>query len=65
MDNVIIGKRITFGAAIGGLVAFAAYVWNLKNPDAQLSVPAVQGLTTALIAIGQVIIVNKLGVTTK
>ena len=65
MNQIIIGKRITFGAAVGGLVAFAAYVWNLKNPEAQLSVPAVQGLTTALVAIGQMVIVNKFGVTIK
>ena len=65
MDNIIIGKRITFGAAVGGLTAFVAYVWNMLYPDAQLSAAAVQGLTTALVAFGQLVIVNKLGVTTK
>jgi len=65
MDKIIIGKRIAFGTAVGGIVTFAAYIWNLLNPDLQLSAPAVQGLTTGLVAAGQVLIVNKLGVTTK
>jgi len=63
LNGIIVGKRIPIGAAIGGLITFGAYVWNLLNPDAQLSVAAVGGLSTTLTAVVQVLVVNYLGVT--
>lgn len=63
MNNIVIGKRIPIGMAVGGLVTFAGEMWNIANPDAQLSVAAVGGLSTALVAAVQVYVVNAHGVT--
>ena len=63
MEGIIVGRRIPIGAALGGLITFGAYVWNLTNPDAQISVLAVGGLSTTLTAFVQVLVVNYLGVT--
>ena len=63
LQDVIIGKRITLGMSIGGIITFLAYVWNLKNPDAELSAPALQGLTTAVVGLAQIFVVNRYGVT--
>ena len=65
MDNIVIGKRIPIGAAVSGLITFGAHVWNITNPDAQLSVAAVGGLATTLTALVQVYVVNVYGVTSK
>lgn len=63
MNGLVIGKRIPIGAAVSGLITFGAHVWNLTNPDAQLSIAAVGGLSTTLTAIVQVAVVNAFGVT--
>ncbi len=65
MDSIVIGKRIPVGAAIGGLTTFAGSVWNTLNPDFQFSVAEVGGLSIALTALAQVVVVNKFGVTSK
>jgi hypothetical protein len=62
-NSIVIGKRIPIGAAVGGLTGFLAHVWNLQNPDAQISVGAATGLSTALTATIQVAVVNVWGVT--
>ena len=63
MNGIVIGKRIPIGAAVSGIITFLAHLWNLTNPDVQLSVAAVGGLSTTMVAIAQVIVVNKFGVT--
>ena len=63
MDNVVIGKRIPIGAAVSGAITFGAHVWNITNPDAQLSLAAVGGLATTATALTQILVVNALGVT--
>jgi len=63
VNNITIGKRIPIGAAVGGLVTFAGEIWNVTHPDAMLSVAAVGGLSMALVAITQIIVVNRYGVT--
>ena len=65
MNDVVIGKRVPIGAAVGGLVTFCGELWNLTHPDAVLSVAAVGGLSVALVALTQVIVANTLGVTKK
>ena len=62
-DSLVIGKRIPVGAAVGGIVTFAGEVYNMLNPEAPLSVAAVGGLSTALVAVAQVLVVNTFGVT--
>ena len=62
--NVIIGKRITFGALVGATVSFCVWLWNVKNPETQIPAEQAVGLTTIFTGLGQVFIANKLGVTT-
>ena len=61
MNNIIIGKRITFAAMVGGTVAFGAWIAETQG----LIIPAdvAVGLTTLLTGVGQIFIVNKFGVT--
>ena len=61
--NIVVGRRIPIGAAIGGAITFGAEIWNTLNPEAQLSVAAVGGLSTALVAVAQLVVVNRYGVT--
>ena len=62
-NSLVIGKRIPIGAAVGGLVAFGGEIYNMANPDSPLSVAAVVGLSTFLVAAVQVAVVNIWGVT--
>ena len=63
MDTVVIGKRIPVGAAVGGLVTFSGEIWNTLYPEAALSVSAVGGLSVALVALAQIVVVSRYGVT--
>jgi hypothetical protein len=50
---------------VGGLVTFSGELWNMLHPEAQLSIAAVGGISVALVAIAQIIVVNHFGVTTE
>ena len=60
---VIIGKRVTFGALVGGMVSFGVWLWNATHPEFQIPAAQAVALTTVLTGIGQVVIVNVWGVT--
>ena len=64
MNQIVIGKRIPIGAAVGGLVAVAAWAWNSTTPDSALPAHIVQGITTAVVCAVQLAVVNVAGVTT-
>ena len=61
--SVIIGKRITFGQIVQGLVTMGAFMWDAANPDSPVPAGPLMGVTQVVTGIGQVIIVNKWGVT--
>jgi len=60
---IIIGKRVTFGAIIGGAVATAAFVWDSMNPENPLPAPVVLAITAGLTGVVQIWLVQKYGVT--
>lgn len=62
--TIVVGKRITFGALVGAAVSFGVWLYNVKNPGSEIPAEQAVALTTLLTGIGQIIIVNKLGVTT-
>lgn len=53
---IVIGKRVTFGAAITSIAAVFAHVW----PD---HAPAIISAAVPVTFIGQIFIVRKFGVT--
>ena len=61
---IIIGKRVTVGGIIAGIVSALAFVWNTYNPEAPLPAPIAIGLTAAITGAVQIYLVNKYGVTT-
>lgn len=65
IDNIVVGKRVTFGAIVGGVVSFGVWLWNATHPE--LEVPAAQAvaLTTVITGLGQVLIANRYGITTQ
>ena len=63
MNGLVIGKRIPVGMAINGALTFGAYLYNIQNPEAMISVAAVGGLSVALTALAQVFVANYFGVT--
>jgi len=65
VNNIIVGKRIPVGAAVGGLCTFLFSIWNMVNPEYAFSVAQVGAFSTALIAVVQMVVVNLSGVTTK
>jgi len=60
---IIVGKRVTFGGIIAGIVATGAFVWDTMNPENPLPAPVVLSITAVLTGIFQIYIVNKYGVT--
>jgi len=60
---LVIGKRVPAGAAVGGLVTFLVHMWNLTHPEMEISAMAAVGLSTALVAMVQIVVVNVWGVT--
>jgi hypothetical protein len=57
--DIVIGKRVTFGAIVGGMVSFGVWLWNATHPEIQI--PA--GITTVFTGIGQIGIGMRWGVT--
>lgn len=63
-ESLVIGQRVQFGVIVGSMVSFACWLWNLSHPP-QAQIPAEQAvvLQTIVTGIGQIVIVNWLGVT--
>jgi len=61
---IIVGRRVTFGAIIGGTVATLAFVYDTMNPENPLPAPVVIAITTTLTGLLQIWLVQKWGVTT-
>ena len=62
---IIIGKRITFGALMGGVVSFGVWLWNTTHPDTAIPAEQAIAMTTVLTGVGQLVIANVWGVTTE
>ena len=62
-SSIIVGKRITFGALVGAAVSFGVWLWNATHPEAPIPGEQAISLTTIITAVGQVIIVNRYGIT--
>jgi hypothetical protein len=56
VNNVIIGKRVTLGAAITSLAAVFAHIWPAHAP-------AIISAAVPITFFGQIWIANKIGVT--
>jgi hypothetical protein len=63
MNSFVIGKRITVGAAVGALITTAAGILNRVYPEVGLTAAEVAGIQTAVVALVQIWVVNKYGVT--
>ena len=61
--DIVIGKRVTFGAIVGAFVSAGIQFYNFANPDNPVPAGVAVSLTTLFTGIGQVIIVNRFGVT--
>lgn len=62
-NSIVVGKRIPIGAAVGGIIAFSGDMFNTIYPEYAIGPGALTGLSTALVALTQIIIVNRYGVT--
>ncbi len=61
---IIIGKRVSVGGIIGGVVAGACWAWNVTHtPEQQIPAPIAIGLTAAITGVVQIWLVNRYGVT--
>ena len=63
MQDLVIGKRITYGQIVMSLVTVSALVWDSMNPEHPLPAGLVAAASQALTGIGQIVIANKFGVT--
>jgi len=59
---IIIGKRVTVGGIIAGVVSAAVWGWNVTHVE-QIPAPIAIGLTAAITGAVQIIVVNVWGVT--
>ena len=62
-ESIIVGKRVSFGAIVGGVVSFGAWLWNATHPEFEIPAAQAVALTTILTGVGQVVIVNVWGIT--
>lgn len=62
-DQIIIGKRIPIGAIVGALITAAAITWDATHPESPVPAGLVSALSTVLVGITQIIVVNFFGVT--
>ena len=62
-ESIIIGKRVSFGAIVGGVVSFGVWLWNATHPELQIPAAQAVALTTVLTGMGQVVIANVWGIT--
>jgi len=63
-NNIVIGKRVTFGSIVGGIVSVGVWMWNVTNPDKPIPAEQALFINTVFVGIGQIIIANVYGVTT-
>ena len=63
MNGIVIGKRIPIGAAAGALITTLGGIFNRLNPDLALTAVELSGVSTAIVALIQIYVVNKYGVT--
>lgn len=64
-NGIIIGKRITVGAIIGGVVSTLAWFYNVNHPGEEIPAHVVAQIQTVLVGLSQLLVVNKFGVTTQ
>ena len=62
-QDIVIGKRVAFGAIVGGAVSFGVWLWNATHPETQIPAEQAVGLTTVFTGVGQVFLSNRYGVT--
>ena len=63
MENIIIGKRIKLGQIVLGFFTAFAFVWDFFVPENKLPAGLVMVVAQAFTGLGQMIVVNKFGVT--
>jgi hypothetical protein len=61
--DIVIGKRVSFGAIVGGVVSFGVWLWNATHPEFEIPAAQAVALTTILTGMGQVVIANRYGIT--
>lgn len=62
-NGIVIGKRIVFGQIILSIATATGFIWDWLNPDNPIPAGLVGVVAQAITGIGQVWIVNKLGIT--
>ncbi len=62
-NGIVIGKRIVFGQVVLSLATATGFIWDWLNPDNPIPAGLISAVAQAITGIGQVWIVNKLGVT--
>lgn len=62
-SSIIIGKRVTIGQLIASCVTIGAFIWDSMHPDSPLPAGIVMGVTQVVTGIVQIIVVNKMGIT--
>ena len=65
MNNLVIGKRIPIGGIVGGICSAGFWAYNAANPENPIPAEVAGGLTTAVIGMVQLFVVNAFGVTTE
>jgi len=63
MNNLLIGKRITVGQIVFGIMTALAFIWDALNPENKMSAGPLMAVSQGLTGVAQVIIANKFGVT--
>jgi len=65
MNSLIIGKRITVGQIIMGIITMGAFIWDSYHPDNPIPAGVLSGVSQTVVGLAQLIVVNVWGVTTK
>lgn len=63
MNNLLIGKRITVGQIVFGMMTALAFVWDALNPENKIPAGPLMAVSQGLTGVVQIIVANKFGVT--
>lgn len=63
MNGLVIGKRVTVGQIVMGVLTIFAFAWDAFNPDNKVPAGQIMVISQAITGVVQIWVANKFGVT--
>lgn len=63
LENIVIGKRVTVGQIVMGVMTIIAFAWDALVPDNKVPAGQIMVVSQAITGVVQIWVANKFGVT--